>query len=52
MLGRYLVEGAAGESNYQQGVRWLELAAAQGILDAQNELSKLSSIASRKMMNG
>jgi TPR repeat protein len=35
MLGRYLIAGLAGELNPEEGRRWLERAAAQGIAEAE-----------------
>jgi hypothetical protein len=41
MLGRYLAEGAAGESNPAEARSWFEQAAAQGIEEAQADLAAL-----------
>jgi TPR repeat protein len=35
MLGRYLMGGLAGELNPEEGRRWLERAAAQGVVEAE-----------------
>ena len=42
MLGRYLVRGAAGESNEAEAREWLERAVAKGIADAQSDLTALA----------
>ena len=42
MLGRYLVRGAAGEPNKAEAREWLERAVAQGIADAQSDLTALA----------
>jgi hypothetical protein len=41
MLGRYLAEGAAGESNPVEARSWFEQAAAQGIEEAQADPAAL-----------
>jgi TPR repeat protein len=46
MLGRYLRSGAAGHSDLKEASQWLEMAAAQGIVDADAELADLTRIAS------
>jgi uncharacterized protein len=42
MLGRYLVGGVTGEPTPDEGRVWLERAVAQGITEAQLDLSALS----------
>jgi uncharacterized protein len=43
MLGRYLIDGAAGKHDLAEGRLWLERAAGQGIADAEIDLAKLGS---------
>jgi uncharacterized protein len=47
MLGRYLRSGAAGHSDPKEASYWLELAVAQGVVDADAELAELTRTASR-----
>jgi TPR repeat protein len=42
MLGRYLAAGAAGEIDPREARQWLERVVAQGITEAQTDLSALS----------
>jgi TPR repeat protein len=49
MLGRYLVEGAAGEVNLSEGQLWLQKAAAQGISEAERDLAHLRSVRSSEV---
>jgi TPR repeat protein len=39
MLGRYLMNGAAGDLNPVEGRMWLERAVAQGVADAEHDLA-------------
>jgi TPR repeat protein len=39
MLGRYLLNGLAGDLNPAEGRMWLERAVAQGIADAEHDLN-------------
>ena len=39
MLGRYLMNGAAGDLNPVEGRMWLERAVAQGVADAEIDLA-------------
>jgi TPR repeat protein len=39
MLGRYLMNGAAGDPNSVEGRMWLERAVAQGVADAEHDLA-------------
>jgi len=43
MLGRYLINGSAGDLNHQEAQLWLERAVAQGIADAEADLAALAS---------
>jgi hypothetical protein len=43
MLGRYLGSGAAGKPNRAEACLWLERALAQGIPDAEADLTELTS---------
>jgi len=44
MLSRYLAHGAAGEPNLAEARQWLEQAVAQGIEEAQTDLSALRAV--------
>jgi TPR repeat protein len=41
MLGRYLAGGTAGDTNPVEAPLWLEQAAAQGVVEAQQNLPDL-----------
>jgi uncharacterized protein len=45
MLGRYLVRGAAGEFDPEEGRLWLERAVAQGVPESEVDLAELASSA-------
>jgi TPR repeat protein len=47
MLGRYLIAGEGGTSNKAEGLEWLERAMAQGVAEAEYDITAEFPLAGR-----